>query len=481
MANFSKNPQSPLLTDEDPAIVLKRHQLLVGKAVECGLELLAQLSNYRIYLSEREFARKLSGATALDDVSIGNNTMAEGMLIAPGLQSRGARGTGGAGQSGIGPITSPQFSMRVNGEADVFWNDVCTDPNAMSASYCAWPSPPLNNSHSTTSNASTITDSSKTIANNTTNTALTHKASISSLASDLTFLHSDLAIFDKPPNQDPASQAPSRRASIANTTPELPSSKLGNRSPRVSISGQGDSGVGLGPGGVAGFRKREGSVNSTHSRPSSTSSSKTNRAGTFLANAKQLFNHAPQSDRQDMAPDESSDDAHNLQLHMALSAGEICKLKLVVLFISLYCTPLLTLDTLVVANIVIGDVGNNNDLDNLLVQETGRLEYAVSSANMATIEDALSMARAGEVTITKNAWKYVNADAYPSSEPRRNCYILKNIQEPLTNAPLPRVRNDKIVSASIESNPHYYKYVDRDGSSCVVVSQSPKVCTYFTS
>ncbi|KAF9306744.1 hypothetical protein BGZ74_003921 [Mortierella antarctica] len=411
MANFSKNPQSPLLTDEDPAIVLKRHQLLVGKAVECGLELLAQLSNYRIYLSEREFARKLSGATVLDDVSIGNNTMAEGMLIAPGLQSRGARGTGGAGQSGIGPITSPQFSMRVNGEADVFWNDVCTDPNAMSASYCAWPSPPLNNSHSTTSNASTITDSSRTIANITTNTALTHKASISSLA-----------IFDKPPNQDPASQAPSRRASIANTTPELPSSKLGNRSPRVSISGQGDSGVGLGPGGVAGFRKREGSVNSTHSRRSSTSSSKTNRAGTFLANAKQLFNHAPQSDRQDMAPDESSDDAHNLQLHMALSA----------------------------ANIVIGDAGNDNDLDNLLVQETGRLEYAVCSANMATIEDALSMARAGEVTITKNAWKYVNADAYPWSEPRRNCYILKNIQEPLTNALLPRVRNDKIVSASIE-------------------------------
>ncbi|KAG0073304.1 hypothetical protein BGZ92_003890, partial [Podila epicladia] len=180
MTNFSKNPQSPLLTDEDPAIVLKRHQLLVRKAVECGLELLARLSNYRIYLSERGFARKLSGSVTAEDLSIGNNTMAEGIQIAPGLQSRGASGTGGAGPSGMDPITSPQFSMTVNGEADdVFWNDVCTDPNAMSASFCAWPSPPPNNSHNTISNAIT-TNSSRSITNITANPTLTHKASFSS-------------------------------------------------------------------------------------------------------------------------------------------------------------------------------------------------------------------------------------------------------------------------------------------------------------
>ncbi|KAG0036899.1 hypothetical protein BGZ82_003492 [Podila clonocystis] len=425
MTNFSKNPQSPISTDEDPAVVLKRHKLLVRKAVECGLELLARLSNYRIYLSEREFARKLSGSTTLEDLSIGNNTMDEGMQIAPGLQSRGAGGTGGAGPSGIGSISSPQFSMTVNGEAnDVFWNDVCTDPNAMSASYCAWPTPltPIH-SDGATSKTNTNTTSSRTITNVASNTTFAHQASISSVASEPIFLHSDLAIFDKPPNQE----TPARRASIPNTTPELPNSKFGTRSPRISISGQGDSGIGLGPGGVAGFRKREGSVNSTHShsRPSSTSSSKNNRGGSFFANAKQLFNHTPQSDRQGMAPDESSDDAQDLQLHMALSAGDI-------------------------SNIIIGDVGSENGLDNLLVQETGRLEYAVCSDNMATIEDALNMARAGEVTITKNAWKYVNADAYPWSEPRRNCYILKNIG-PLANTPLlRRVRNDKIFSAPVE-------------------------------
>ncbi|KFH67021.1 hypothetical protein MVEG_07545 [Podila verticillata NRRL 6337] len=445
MTISSRSPASPA-ADEDPAVVLKRHKLLVRKAVECGLELLARLSNYRIYLSEREFSRKLAGsggATNPDDLLIGNNNMMdEGMQIAPGLQSRGT-GEGaeaGAGPSGIGPTNnSPRFSMTLNGEVnDVFWTDVCADSNAMNAVYCTWPTQltPITSDSTTSNTTNTISNSSNT----TFHTRSHHHASISSVASEPIFLHSDHESIHAPNSQgSPRSQTPSRRASIANTTPELhPHSKFGTRSPRISISGQGAHGEpGLGPGGVAGFRKREGSVNSTHSRPSSTSSTKTNRAGAFFANAKQLFNHTPQSDRQGMAPDESSDDAQDLQLHMALSAGDI-------------------------SNIIIGDVGGENGLDNLLVQETGRLEYAVCSDNMATLEDALNMARAGEVTVTKNAWKYVNADAYPWSEPRRNCYILKSIQGPLINTPLlRRVRNDKLYSAPVESNPHYYKYINK--------------------
>jgi len=78
---------------------------------------------------------------------------------------------------------------------------------------------------------------------------------------------------------------------------------------------------------------------------------------------------------------------------------------------------------------------------------------------MATIDEALNMARAGEVTITKNAWKYINPDAYPWSEPRRNCFILKNIQ-PSATTDLPllrRVRNEKLLNTSIENNSQYYK------------------------
>ena len=120
-------------------------------------------------------------------------------------------------------------------------------------------------------------------------------------------------------------------------------------------------------------------------------------------------------------------------------------------------TPVLT----AIANIIIGDIGADNGLDNFLVQDTGRLEYAICGEQMATLEDALNTARAGEVTVTKSAWKYVNQDLYPFSEPRKNCFILKSA-EPNICADLPlmrRVRNEKLFSAPMESNPHYYKYV----------------------
>lgn len=111
------------------------------------------------------------------------------------------------------------------------------------------------------------------------------------------------------------------------------------------------------------------------------------------------------------------------------------------------------------ANIIIGDEGDNDAFNNLLTQVTGRLEYAICGDHMASIDDALNMARAGEVTITKRAWKYVNPDSYPWSEPRRNCYILKNNQ-PAENieAPLIRkVRNERFLNSPGNVNPNYHK------------------------
>lgn len=75
---------------------------------------------------------------------------------------------------------------------------------------------------------------------------------------------------------------------------------------------------------------------------------------------------------------------------------------------------------------------------------------------MADIDDALNMARAGELTITPSAWKFVNPEAY-SSEPRRHCFILKDNKSVLYDPLLSRVRNDKMLNKSVESNPHYYK------------------------
>lgn len=87
-----------------------------------------------------------------------------------------------------------------------------------------------------------------------------------------------------------------------------------------------------GPGGLAGFRKREGSVVSLSTKAGSTASNK-NRPVSFLSNAKNLFTHANGSDQQSgvstteaVSPMEgftASDDSHDLQLHMALTAGDI--------------------------------------------------------------------------------------------------------------------------------------------------------------
>lgn len=92
------------------------------------------------------------------------------------------------------------------------------------------------------------------------------------------------------------------------------------------------------------------------------------------------------------------------------------------------------------------------------MQNTGRLEYAICGEQMATIDDALNMARAGELTITKDAWACVVPETYPWVEQRRQCYILKNIQQANSDPLLRRIRNEKLFNTSVESNPHYYKY-----------------------
>ncbi|KAG0355333.1 hypothetical protein BGZ54_001207 [Gamsiella multidivaricata] len=114
------------------------------------------------------------------------------------------------------------------------------------------------------------------------------------------------------------------------------------------------------------------------------------------------------------------------------------------------------------ANIIIGDVGDNKGLDSLLVQDTGRLEYAICGEQMSALDYALNLARAGEVTVTKSAWKYVDSDAYRRSEPRRNCVILKSIPSSRReDLPLMRrIRNDRVFKANMQSNPHYFNLGD---------------------
>ncbi|KAF9429008.1 hypothetical protein BGZ94_000133 [Podila epigama] len=418
--------ESPDSIIDDPAAKLKRHKMLVRRAVECGMELLGRLSNYRIYLSEREFARKTSGGTSSSDDIVpvnGNNIVENNMQPAPGQQSTGT-GTR-AGLEGVGTSADKsRFSMTVNGvstnesESD-FWTNVCGDPTTLSTMDSLWPSTPAPNSN-LEPNASSIA-----INNKRPNRRIPEPDHLFALAD---FSDKNMGSLGS------TGMAKVRRSSAFNAPPDSP---LNTKSSTGGLGVPGDLMPGHGPGGVAGFRKREGSVGSVHSRPSSTASSKNNRAGSFFSNAKQLFAHTPSSDRQSAPPEDGPEDSLDLQLHMALSAGEI-------------------------SNIIIGDVGGDSGLDNLLANDTGRLEYAICGDTMASMEDALNMACAGEVTITKNAWKYVQADAYPGSEPRRNCYILKNIPKGLdATPPLRRVRNDRLLTTPVGSNPHYYKYINK--------------------
>jgi hypothetical protein len=165
----------------------------------------------------------------------------------------------------------------------------------------------------------------------------------------------------------------------------------------------------------------------------------------------------------------SCDDSHDLQLHMALSAGDISMFNPLSSYGSIHFrsqvkskyshNPIQIIISKSLANIIIGNKGDDDAFNNLLTQETGRLEYAICGEQMSAIDDALNMARAGEVTVTKCAWKYVNPDSYPCSEPRRNCFILRNNQ-PDDNIETPllrKVRNDSLLNGLCDVNPNYYK------------------------
>jgi hypothetical protein len=237
-------------TGDEPATASRRNRVLVRKAVDCGVELLARLSNYRIYLSEKEYARKLSGPNGED--SMGNG------------------GGGGStpfeeGNNGnMTPVNSNQ-----NGNSNSQWNSFnngtigSAHGSIGASSFLSVPITRPNNSNS--------------------------------------------------PN---GSNAGSRRSSVPNNavSPTISTKFASGNNLDIAASG--------GVGGSVN-RKREDSILS--SRPGSTTS-KSKKASSFFTSAKNLFSHSTfSSDRNAVATEDISDDSHELQLHMALTAGPISK------------------------------------------------------------------------------------------------------------------------------------------------------------
>ncbi|KAF9431147.1 hypothetical protein BGZ94_008297 [Podila epigama] len=346
-------------SSEDRNTVSRRDKVTVRKAIECGLELLARLSNYRIYLSEREYSRKLSGQKGSTSISGDESPMS------------------------VGP-NSP-WDDGNNGNLMSMNNSQSGNSNS------SW-----NNANANASGYGPVSSSNGSISSNSYLNVPQGRSSSSS---------NGAGSFDNPRR----SSVPNNAVSPMSTVTKFAS---GTNLDSLAMTGIYGNDGHNNSNSRNSYRKREESLMS--SRPGSTTS-KHNRAGNFFNNAKQLFTNSNVNDRYNtIAVEDLSEDVLELQLHMAMTAGPIC-----------------------------------------------RLEFAICGEQMATIDDALSMARAGELTITKEAWACVVPGSYPWVEQRRQCYILKNNQQTNDDPLLRRIRNDRLFNTPVESNPHYYKYINK--------------------
>lgn len=190
----------------------------------------------------------------------------------------------------------------------------------------------------------------------------------------------------------------------------------------------------------------------------------------------------------------------DLELHIALSCGDV-------------------------TNVVFGDVGkdtlsvdpnmpgmrrsrsyiHNPDIHNdYFLHGHGRLEYAIGGAAIAPLDEALSVAKAGEMSLTPEVYEIIRRQSMVdlTFERRREFYIVRNVDPKTQHAVLtlrsgktllrttppsipnanylqdkpglkckasqlniepliPRIRNASYMQLSGETNPYYYKYVNR--------------------
>lgn len=181
----------------------------------------------------------------------------------------------------------------------------------------------------------------------------------------------------------------------------------------------------------------------------------------------------------------------DLELHIALSCGDV-------------------------TNIVVGDVGGDTlavDFNmawmrpdvrsEFFLQGHGRLEYAIGGAAITTLDEALSVAKAGEMSLTPEVYDIIRRQSMVdlTFDKRRDFYIVRNVDPKtqqsvlmvrggktlLSTTPptipnanylqdkpglkckasqlnieplVPRIRNTSYMQLSGESNPYYYKYVN---------------------
>ncbi|RCI06052.1 Adenylate cyclase type 10, partial [Rhizopus stolonifer] len=235
----------------------------------------------------------------------------------------------------------------------------------------------------------------------------------------------------------------------------------------------------------------------------------------FMKRRKHLKNSSRRkSDASELSNSNSMDinNCIDLELHMSLSCGDITNIVLGNLdpddpkYVQHGATFLQTRAA----------VGSTNDiaviLDEFFTQYQGRLEYTIGGDAVDALDEALSIAKAGEMSITPAVYDLVQRQSMNLTfERRRRFFVIKNITEdpqplrknnsthpsPLRhgtistnrkNSPLintnakylktlpglqtdaskmafepliPRVRNTSHMNLPVESNRYYFKYINR--------------------
>ncbi|KAF9438456.1 hypothetical protein BGZ76_007710 [Entomortierella beljakovae] len=390
-------PEDATVAAENAASALKRNKMTVRRAIECSQELLARLSDYKIYLSEREFSRKHSCSSSGSEEHIHEDDNNSGCPSTSAIN--GAQGnTFSGGHANNAMFLDPTQSGEI--------------ANYQSRSRFSSTSS-LGLTGSTSSRRSSLTDPSPSQRAN---------MDLNSIGVSHIFGH-----------HKHHKKQPSWHAGGANNLSIHPF-HVGPGPNSGSDRNTNTSPTKLAANPFPFQRTREDSISSN------VTTSRSKLKGR-LSQAFGRFTRSGSNERNGGAVAEvlhenvlMPKDSIELKLHMALSAGEI-------------------------SNVIIGDVGIEHGID---VQIKGRLEYAICSEQMATLEDALNLAHAGEITLTQSIWKYANAESIPKYEPRDNCIILKQGPASDINLPVPRrVRNDKLLNTPVASNQHYFKYLNR--------------------
>ncbi|KAI7898064.1 uncharacterized protein BX663DRAFT_270429 [Cokeromyces recurvatus] len=153
----------------------------------------------------------------------------------------------------------------------------------------------------------------------------------------------------------------------------------------------------------------------------------------------------------------------DLELHMALTCGNV-------------------------TNIIVGELDpleslqSNNHLHQSDFEYHGRLEYAIGGQAVDSLDEALSLAKAGEMTITPTAYDIMQRQSSMLNfEQRRRYYIIKSLSNntrgeyfkslsglrrervkmPMIEPLIPRRRNATYNNLPLDANRYYFKYINR--------------------